>query len=157
MAPLKQCMILSSKAEFDADELLSMIQDGGLNRLLLFGPRLSKLLGHARINTDALHALRNLRQIVYTGASPSADDETWMKEVGLPVTVSSESCSEPLDIFSTYFCSRSTPLQRLVRRKNPLPCISCTDYPYFISSLPCNRHRTSRNVPMHESHSWGPL
>ncbi|KAG6919674.1 hypothetical protein DXG01_002617 [Tephrocybe rancida] len=86
LTPAGQCIIQTSKPDFDADELLAMVHSQGLNNLLLFGGWLSKLLTVARANSDVLDALRNMQQISFTGDALNPDDARWAVEQNLPVT-----------------------------------------------------------------------
>ncbi|KAG6906981.1 hypothetical protein DXG01_011121 [Tephrocybe rancida] len=85
VVPSGHCMIRTSKPDFDADELLAMINVEGLNNMLLYASRLSHLLDVARTNPKVLKALRNMQQISYTGEALNPDDIRWVVEQGLPV------------------------------------------------------------------------
>jgi hypothetical protein len=85
LSPSGQCIIQTSKPDFDADELLAMVRKEGLNNILLYANWFSKLLEVARTN---LNALRSVQQIAYTGEALNPDDARWVVEQGIPVTVS---------------------------------------------------------------------
>ncbi|KAJ6620659.1 hypothetical protein B0H10DRAFT_2163492 [Mycena sp. CBHHK59/15] len=53
----------------DADEFLAMVNDEGLNCLILYAPWFSKLLNIARSDPVVLAALKGMGQINYTGAA----------------------------------------------------------------------------------------
>lgn len=80
-------MIQASRSDFDARELLAMIKEG-LNAVMLYAPWLSKLVTVARTDSDVYNALKSLTQITYTGACLNPDDEAWMMENDIPVSVS---------------------------------------------------------------------
>ncbi|KAG6885192.1 hypothetical protein C0993_004976 [Termitomyces sp. T159_Od127] len=87
VVPSGHCIIRTSKPDFDAAELLAMINVEGLNNMLLYANRLSLLLGIARTNPDVLEILRNMQQISYTGEALNPDDIRWIIEQGLPVVI----------------------------------------------------------------------
>ncbi|OBZ67951.1 hypothetical protein A0H81_12151 [Grifola frondosa] len=80
------CLVQTSGREIGAEEFLAMVRDCGLNRLAQYAPWLSKLISVARQRPDVLEALRGLRQVAYTGASISTEDEKWAIEQGIPIT-----------------------------------------------------------------------
>lgn len=82
-----QCMIQASKPDFEASEFLAMVKEG-LNAVMLYGPWLSKLVVVARKDPAVYDALKAVTQITYTGASLNPDDEGWMKEHDIPISVS---------------------------------------------------------------------
>lgn len=81
------CLVQTSRADIDSVELLALVKDAGLNRLFLYADWLSKLLTVSRTNDEVLNALRGLRQIAYTGAAINPENEKWMVDQGIPVTV----------------------------------------------------------------------
>lgn len=82
-----QCVVQTSRPDFGAEELLALIRECGLNRLLLYVPWLTNLLDIARKDDTVLNALKSMRQICYTGASLNPENEAWIMEKGIPATV----------------------------------------------------------------------
>ncbi|KAJ7763650.1 acetyl-CoA synthetase-like protein [Mycena maculata] len=76
-------LIQTSKPDFEVDEFLAMVNDEGLNAIILW---FSKLLNTARTNPAVLSALKGMGQINYTGAALNPDDEAWATEQRIPVT-----------------------------------------------------------------------
>jgi len=83
-----QCLVQTSKPNFDAVEFIAMVTKTGLNALFLHAPRLSKLIKMAREDRGVLKALLSIEQICYTGAALYPEEEGWIIENRLPVTVS---------------------------------------------------------------------
>ncbi|KAJ6530077.1 acetyl-CoA synthetase-like protein [Mycena vulgaris] len=79
------CLVQTSKPDFEVDEFLAMVNDEGLNSMILYAPWLSKLLTIARGNPVVLTALKGMGQICYTGASINPDNAIWAMEQGIPV------------------------------------------------------------------------
>jgi hypothetical protein len=67
---------------------LAMVNNEGLNSMILYAPWFSKLLNIARSSPTVLAALKGMGQINYTGAALNPDDELWAEEQGIPVVVS---------------------------------------------------------------------
>lgn len=82
-----QCLIQTSRVDFDAKELLALVKEG-LNALLLYAPWLSKLIVLARSDPVIFGALREMGQICYTGAALNPEDERWLMEHDIQATVS---------------------------------------------------------------------
>ncbi|KAG6833313.1 hypothetical protein H0H87_008945 [Tephrocybe sp. NHM501043] len=82
-----QCIVQTSKPDFDANEFMALVHTQGLNNLLLFGVWLSNLLTVAKTNPDVLEALRSMQQISFTGEALNPEDARWVVEHNLPVTV----------------------------------------------------------------------
>ncbi|KAG6919695.1 hypothetical protein DXG01_002641 [Tephrocybe rancida] len=80
-----QCIIQTSRPDFDATELLAMVQEG-LNNILLYANWLSKLLDVARSEDNVLRALRSVHQIAYTGEALNPEDMRWALEKKIPLT-----------------------------------------------------------------------
>ncbi|KAJ7037809.1 acetyl-CoA synthetase-like protein [Mycena alexandri] len=90
-----QCLVQTSRANFDADEFLALVKEGGVNRVFLYAPWLSNILKKARTDPQVLSVLKAMRQLIYTGASMNPEDEAWMVAQGLPATLmyaSTECC-----------------------------------------------------------------
>lgn len=71
------------------DELVAIIKDCGVNRVVLYAPFLSSHIQGAKENPEVLHLLRNCRQIIHTGVALNADEEKWAYANGLPIMVRS--------------------------------------------------------------------
>ncbi|KAJ7509711.1 acetyl-CoA synthetase-like protein [Mycena galericulata] len=80
------CLVQTSKADFEVEEFLAMVNGEGLNSMILYAPWFSKLLNMARSSEPVLSALKRMGQINYTGAALNPDDEVWALENGIPVT-----------------------------------------------------------------------
>lgn len=83
-----QCLVQTSKPDFDASEFLALIAEAGLNWAFLYAPWLSKLIGIARNDANVLAALKGLVEVTYTGAALNPSDEAWLVENGVKATVS---------------------------------------------------------------------
>jgi hypothetical protein len=81
------CLVQTSKPDFEVDEFLAMVQNEGLNTMILYAPWFSKLVNMARGNPVVLDALKGMGQINYTGAALNPDDELWATEQGIQLTV----------------------------------------------------------------------
>lgn len=79
---------MSTSGAFTCTEFLTAVKEEGLNRVLLYGPWLTRLFNIARESEYVLKALQGLRQITYTGASLNPDDEAWAIENKIPLAVS---------------------------------------------------------------------
>ncbi|KAJ7585901.1 acetyl-CoA synthetase-like protein [Mycena floridula] len=86
LAAAGSCLIQSPRPDFDAAELTAMVNEG-LNHLQLYGPWLSRMLDIARDDSKVLGILQSLVQIAYTGAAMSPENEKWVVENKIPVTV----------------------------------------------------------------------
>ncbi|KAG6856200.1 hypothetical protein H0H87_006596 [Tephrocybe sp. NHM501043] len=86
LAPSGQCIIQTSRPDFDAAELLAMVREG-LNNILLYANWLSKLLAIARSDNQVLDALCSVQQIAYTGEALNPEDLRWALENNIPLTV----------------------------------------------------------------------
>ncbi|KAJ7611736.1 hypothetical protein FB45DRAFT_1119074 [Roridomyces roridus] len=71
------CNVQTSRSDFDAEELLQLSREAGVNRLFLYAPT----------NQGVLDNLKNMRQIIYTGASLNPEDEAWMVAQNIPGTL----------------------------------------------------------------------
>jgi acyl-coenzyme A synthetase/AMP-(fatty) acid ligase len=71
----------------DTAEFYALVEQGGMNRCLLYASWCSRLLEIARKDTRMLAALKSTKQIVYTGASLNPDNEQWIYAQGIPVTL----------------------------------------------------------------------
>ncbi|KAF8058198.1 acetyl-CoA synthetase-like protein [Lyophyllum atratum] len=118
LSPTGQCIIQTSKADFDADELLAMVRNEGLNNMLLYASWFSKLLKVARTNLDVLEALRNMHQICYTGESLNPDDLRWVIDQKIPVTVLYATTETALCLVSDLMDPENLPSMRLVEGMN---------------------------------------
>lgn len=87
LAPKHGCAIQTPRADFSAEELLAMIEYGGVNRLQLYAPWLSNLISIARRDPRVLNSLRGMRQIAYTGTALNPEDEAWIRTNDIPATV----------------------------------------------------------------------
>jgi acyl-CoA synthetase (AMP-forming)/AMP-acid ligase II len=83
-----QCLVQTSKPDFDASEFLALIAEAGMNWAFLYAPWLSKLIGIARNDANVLAALKGLVEVTYTGAALNPSDEAWLVEHGVNATVS---------------------------------------------------------------------
>ncbi|KAG6879216.1 hypothetical protein C0992_004358 [Termitomyces sp. T32_za158] len=83
--PSGNCVIRTSKPEFDSAELLAMVKNEGLNNMYLYAGRMSRLLKVARTNIEVLKALRNMQQVSYTGDALNPDDICWITKQRLPI------------------------------------------------------------------------
>ncbi|KAJ6529982.1 acetyl-CoA synthetase-like protein [Mycena vulgaris] len=80
------CLVQTSKPDFEVNEFLAMVENEGLNSMILYAPWFSKLLSIARSYPVVLAALKGMGQICYTGAALNPDDEVWATEQGIPTT-----------------------------------------------------------------------
>ncbi|KAJ7097225.1 acetyl-CoA synthetase-like protein [Mycena belliarum] len=80
------CLVQTSKPDFDVNEFLAMVNEEGLNCMILYAPWLSKLLKLARSDPVVLSALKGMGQIHYTGAALNPDDEAWAMDQDIPIT-----------------------------------------------------------------------
>jgi acyl-CoA synthetase (AMP-forming)/AMP-acid ligase II len=119
-----QCLIQTTKSDFDATEFLALVKEG-MNAMLLYAPWLSKLSSIARTNSDVLAAMRGMAQITYTGASLNPEDEQWLISRGVTVAV----CHPPLRfmLLLILVASACTRPQRQVTII-PLPPLSYSSY-----------------------------
>ena len=83
-----QCVIQTSRNDFGREEFLALVNECGLNRLLLYVPWLTNLIDIARKDAVVFDALKSLRQICYTGASMNPEDKAWLMKMKIPATVS---------------------------------------------------------------------
>jgi hypothetical protein len=83
-----QCLVQTSKPDFDTSEFLALIAEAGMNWAFLYAPWLSKLIGIARNDVNVLSALKGLVEVTYTGAALNPSDEAWLVENGVKATVS---------------------------------------------------------------------
>lgn len=118
LSPSGQCIIQTSKPDFDADELLAMVHKEGLNNILLFASWFSKLLKVARTNPDVLEALRSVQQISYTGEALNPDDAQWVVEQGIPVVVIYATTETAICMVSDLKEPGSLPSMRLIEGMN---------------------------------------
>ncbi|KAF8194081.1 acetyl-CoA synthetase-like protein [Pholiota molesta] len=81
-----QCLVQTSKPDFDASEFLALIAEAGMNWAFLYAPWLSKLIGIARNDANVLAALKGLVEVTYTGAALNPSDEAWLVENGVKAT-----------------------------------------------------------------------
>lgn len=87
LAHTGSCLIQTSKADMDPSEFYALVEQGGMNRCLLYASWFSRLLEIAKKDTKMLSTLKDMRQIVYTGASLNPENEKWVYEQGIPVTL----------------------------------------------------------------------
>ncbi|KDR66678.1 hypothetical protein GALMADRAFT_232387 [Galerina marginata CBS 339.88] len=81
------CLIQTSKADMDTSEFYALVEQGGMNRCLLYASWLSRLLEISKKDSRLLSTLKSMRQLTYTGASLNPENEKWVFEQGIPVTV----------------------------------------------------------------------
>ncbi|EIM91396.1 acetyl-CoA synthetase-like protein [Stereum hirsutum FP-91666 SS1] len=86
LAPKHGCAIQTPRANFSAEELLAMIEHGGVNRLQLYAPWFSNLISIARRDPRVLNGLRGMRHIAYTGTALNPEDEAWIRTNDIPAT-----------------------------------------------------------------------
>ncbi|KAJ7036755.1 acetyl-CoA synthetase-like protein [Mycena alexandri] len=118
-----QCAVQTSRADFDVEELLALVRDAGLNRVFLYAPWLSRLIKFAKADPVVLDTLRNMRQIIYTGASINPDDEAWMVAMGLPVTLLYATTEACLCLISHLSEKEHLPAMRII------PSVDCEFIP----------------------------
>lgn len=69
------------------EELVKMIKECGVNRIVLYASFLSDHIRQARHDPNVLDLLRGCKQILHTGVSLNPIDEQWAYQNGLPITV----------------------------------------------------------------------
>ncbi|KAI9065230.1 acetyl-CoA synthetase-like protein [Trametes sanguinea] len=79
------CTIQPRAVTFPTDELVSMIRDGGLNRLNQFPAFFAVHARAARLNPKLLALLRSLDEILYSGQAMPREDEEWAYANDLPL------------------------------------------------------------------------
>jgi len=82
------CTVQCSSMDFSTDELLAMITQCSLNRVLLYATFLSTHIRNAQKDRKVLQAMQGLRQILHTGVAFNRDDEEWAFAHNLPLTTS---------------------------------------------------------------------
>ncbi|GLB41447.1 putative AMP-binding enzyme [Lyophyllum shimeji] len=118
LSPTGQCLIQTSKPDFDADEFLAMVRKEGLNNMLLFASWFSKLLKVARTSPEVLEALRSMQQISYTGEALNPDDARWVVEQGIPVAVIYATTETAICMVSDLKDPGNLPSMRLIEGMN---------------------------------------
>ncbi|KAJ7611711.1 acetyl-CoA synthetase-like protein [Roridomyces roridus] len=108
------CTVQTSRSDFDAEEFLQLTREAGVNRLFLYAPWLSNLLKFARTNQDVLDTLKNMRQIIYTGASLNPEDEAWMVAQNIPGTLLYATTEAFLILISDLNERQDLPAMRLI-------------------------------------------
>ncbi|KAG6861128.1 hypothetical protein C0995_003580 [Termitomyces sp. Mi166 len=114
VVPLGNCIIRTSKPEFDAAELLAMVKNEGLNNMYLYAARMTYLLKVARTDPEVLKALRSMQQISYTGEALNPDDIRWIIKKRLPVTAVYASTELSVSLVSDLKDPESLPSMRLI-------------------------------------------
>jgi hypothetical protein len=74
--------------DFSTEELLEMISQCDLNRVVLYATFLSKHIRNAQKHGKVLKAMQGLRQILHTGVTLNREDEEWAFAHNLALTVS---------------------------------------------------------------------
>lgn len=94
------------------DELVAIIKDCGVNRVVLYAPFLSSHIRNAKTHPQVLDLLRTCRQIIHTGVPLNGDEEQWAYANGLPIMVRSLSICTKRNL--TENSSPPTELRKLV-------------------------------------------
>lgn len=71
------CTVQPSGPAVTPEELYALIEQGGLNTIMLYSTFLANLLQTSRKDKRLLQALRSLRLILYMGVALDQDDEEW--------------------------------------------------------------------------------
>ncbi|KAF8174893.1 acetyl-CoA synthetase-like protein [Pholiota molesta] len=96
-----QCLVQTSKPDFDTSEFLALIAEAGMNWAFLYAPWLSKLIGIARNDVNVLAALKGLVEVTYTGAALNPSDEAWLVENGVKATAMYATTESVSDVNNT--------------------------------------------------------
>ncbi|KAG6820548.1 hypothetical protein H0H93_015433 [Arthromyces matolae] len=164
VVPVGNCIIKTSKTDFDASELLAMVNNEGLNNMLLYAARMSRLLKIARTNPEVLKALRSMQQIAYTGEALNPDDIRWVIEQRLPVVAIYASTELSVSLVSDLKEPENLPSMRLIEGSNIQLVRLAPDDPKYHTKLcdifvpedaPNCPHKSYRNRP--DGHVSGDL
>ncbi|KAK2460372.1 hypothetical protein APHAL10511_007537 [Amanita phalloides] len=74
------CIVQPTTLSFAADELVSMIQHCGVNRLNQFASYLQSHFRTARADPKLLSMLKNLDEVMYSGLALLPEDENWARK-----------------------------------------------------------------------------
>jgi hypothetical protein len=81
------CVVQPTKLSFDANELVSMIRDCGVNRLNQFPTFLQSHFRRARLDPKLLTLLKNLDEVLYSGLALPYEEENWARKNGIKLRV----------------------------------------------------------------------
>ncbi|KAF9461626.1 acetyl-CoA synthetase-like protein [Collybia nuda] len=94
------CTVQTSSMGMSTDELVVMIKQFGVNRLVLYAPFLARHIRSARDNPEIIGLLQTCRQIIHTGVTLGADEENWAYDNGLQI-MSIYGASETAELMMT--------------------------------------------------------
>ncbi|KAG6868437.1 hypothetical protein C0993_002756 [Termitomyces sp. T159_Od127] len=162
--PLGDCIIRTSKPDFDAAELLAMVKNEGLNNIYLYAARMSRLLEVAKTDTETLEALRGMQQVSYTGEALNPDDIRWITEQRLPIVAIYASTELSVTLVSDLKRPENLPSMRLIDDSTIQPIPIAENDPKYKAQLfdifvpgdaPNCPHVSYRNLP--DGHVSGDL
>jgi len=67
-------------------EVLLMVKNCGLNRIIMFGNSMTKHLSAAKSNEELWNTLKAMRQVTYCGIAISDEEDRYARKNGLPMT-----------------------------------------------------------------------
>jgi hypothetical protein len=82
------CIVQPTRPDFTPVELVDMVTRGGVNRLHRTSSHLASIIREAKKTRNVAHLLAGLEEIVQTKGMLKREDEEWLVNSGISVSVS---------------------------------------------------------------------